>query len=297
MMLEMRCTILLGVAATQASAGAAAVTPTGRAAHKYRGAPAAAVAAPALLPCDLYSAGGTPCVAAHSVSRALYAKYAGALFSVQRSSDNGTKDIGVVNAGGVADMVALDAFCPPDERCTVQRILDQSPWGNHIVPGSVGAQNGHSPLQGVNATKQRVMLAGKHRVPAAVIENDRPMGYRNDTTSGVPKGDAAESIYMVASGRHYNDGCCFDVSRLPLCIVVACCCFVPCHVNICLRLTGGSTPLAATQYGNAEPDIRDDGTGSMEAVYFGNASGGSMNHGGAGTGPWVQAGTTQHTTH
>ena len=26
-----------------------------------------------------------------------------------------------------------------------------------------------------------------------------------------------------------------------------------------------------------------------QAVYFGNASGGSMNHGGAGSGPWVQA--------
>ena len=43
------------------------------------------------------------------------------------------------------------------------------------------------------------------------------------------------------------------------------------------------------QYGNAEPDQKDDGTGSMEAVYWGNASGGSMNHGGAGKGPWIQA--------
>jgi hypothetical protein len=30
--------------------------------------------------------------------------------------------------------------------------------------------------------------------------------------------------------------------------------------------------------------MKDDGTGSMEAVYFGNASGGTMNHGGAGHG-------------
>ena len=41
----------------------------------------------------------------------------------------------------------------------------------------------------------------------------------------------------------------------------------------------------------------------MEAVYFGNASGGTMNHGGGGRGPWVQAdlekglwsGNTTHT--
>ena len=57
---------------------------------------------------------------------------------------------------------------------------------------------------------------------------------------------------QVVSGKHYNDRCCFD-------------------------------------YGNAERNIKDDGTGSMEAVYWGNASGGSMNHGGAGTGPWVRA--------
>ncbi|MEV7027485.1 arabinofuranosidase catalytic domain-containing protein, partial [Kitasatospora sp. NPDC093558] len=28
-------------------------------------------------PCDVYAAGGTPCVAAHSTTRALYAGYAG----------------------------------------------------------------------------------------------------------------------------------------------------------------------------------------------------------------------------
>lgn len=35
--------------------------------------------------------------------------------------------------------------------------------------------------------------------------------------------------------------------------------------------------------------MRDDGTGTMEAVYFGNSSGGTMNHGGRGRGPWVMA--------
>ena len=164
--------------------------------------------------CDIYDAAGTPCVAAHSVTRALFATYSGALFSVRRASDGASTDIGVLRTGGAADTDALDAFCQPSERCTIERILDQSPWGNHIVPGSVGAQNKGHPLRGVNATKQRVTLAGGHTVPVAVIENDGPikMGYRNDTTSGVARGDAAESIYMVASGRHYNNGCCFDVS-------------------------------------------------------------------------------------
>eukprot|EP01047_Picozoa_sp_COSAG01_P137750 COSAG01_NODE_68311_length_264_cov_0.939394_1_plen_71_part_10 len=31
-------------------------------------------------PCDIYAAGGTPCVAAHSTVRALYASYTGMLY-------------------------------------------------------------------------------------------------------------------------------------------------------------------------------------------------------------------------
>ena len=41
-------------------------------------------------------------------------------------------------------------------------------------------------------------------------------------------------------------------------------------------------------YGNAEIDNLDDGAGTMEALYFGNANGG-LNHGGAGDGPWIMA--------
>ncbi|NUR61148.1 MAG: alpha-L-arabinofuranosidase, partial [Catenulispora sp.] len=54
-------------------------------------------------PCDIYASGNTPCVAAHSTTRALYGNYAGNLYQVRRSSDNTTKDIGVVSAGGYAD--------------------------------------------------------------------------------------------------------------------------------------------------------------------------------------------------
>ena len=33
-------------------------------------------------PCDIYASGGTPCVAAHSTTRALYASYSGSLYQV-----------------------------------------------------------------------------------------------------------------------------------------------------------------------------------------------------------------------
>src|SRR4029079_17237912 len=62
-------------------------------------------------PCDIYAAGGTPCVAAHSTTRALYAAYNGALYQVRRSSDNTTRDIGVLSAGGVANAATQDSFC------------------------------------------------------------------------------------------------------------------------------------------------------------------------------------------
>ncbi len=62
-------------------------------------------------PCDLYAAGGTPCVAAHSTTRALYAAYNGPLYQVRRTSDNATRDIGVLSAGGVANAATQDSFC------------------------------------------------------------------------------------------------------------------------------------------------------------------------------------------
>lgn len=202
-------------------------------------------------PCDIYAAGGTPCVAAHSMARALYATYDGSLYTVRRA-DGQTKDIGVDGPGGFAQAAAQDAFCGR-AGCVVSRIFDQSPHGNHIAPPtSSGGRSYQCPSSGckpVNATKQRHSVGG-HPIWAAVFEGG--MGYRNDSTSGVATGDEPESIYMVASGTHYNDGCCFD-------------------------------------YGNAEPDMKDDGTGTMEAVYWGNSSGGPMNHGGSGKGPWVMA--------
>ena len=51
--------------------------------------------------CDIYAAGGTPCVAAHSSTRALYAAYKGPLYQVMRQSDKRTLDIGLLADGYV----------------------------------------------------------------------------------------------------------------------------------------------------------------------------------------------------
>jgi len=38
--------------------------------------------------CDIYAAASTPCVAAHSTTRALYGAYSGSLYQVKRASDS-----------------------------------------------------------------------------------------------------------------------------------------------------------------------------------------------------------------
>jgi len=106
----------------------------------------------------------------------------------------------------------------------------------------------HRSDTGSNATAEKLLVGG-HPVYAAHLKSGD--GYRRDKTSGIARDDEPETMYMVTSGKNYNGGCCFD-------------------------------------YGNAETDDLDDGPGTMEAVYFGNAKGG-LNHGGAGAGPWIMA--------
>src|SRR6266487_1261042 len=61
------------------------------------------------------------------------------------------------------------------------------------------------------------------------------MALRDNDTRGIATGDQPEGMYWVLNGRHFNDGCCYD-------------------------------------YGNAEIDSRDDGNGTMETSYYGNAT-------------------------
>ena len=73
------------------------------------------------------------------------------------------------------------------------------------------------------------------------------MGLRWNDAHGTAVDDQAEGQYWVIDGHHYNSGCCFD-------------------------------------YGNAETDSRDDGNGTMETTYFGNAT--AWYHG-PPPGPWI----------
>lgn len=92
-------------------------------------------------PCDIYAAGDTPCVAAHSTTRAMYSAYSGSLYQVKRASDSTTLDIAPVSAGGVANAAKQDTFCALTT-CLITIIYDQSGNGNHLTQAPPGGFDG-----------------------------------------------------------------------------------------------------------------------------------------------------------
>ena len=187
----------------------------------------------AVRPCDIYASGGTPCVAAFSLVRALYGSYAGPLYSVRRLADGATKDIPVLAVGGFADSTAQDTFCGQSD-CVVAQIFDQSPRANNIAPPTAsGGRSYQCPSSGclpVNATKEQHVVDG-HAVFPAVFEGK--MGYRNDTTSGIATGDEPESIYAVMVSEGPSITLLFSMRRRAPRIFVAFLCFcATSHQNV-----------------------------------------------------------------
>ncbi|MEO8100310.1 MAG: arabinofuranosidase catalytic domain-containing protein [Acidobacteriota bacterium] len=202
-------------------------------------------------PCDIYAAASAPCVAAHSTTRALFASYNGPLYQVLRQSDGKKLDIGVVpppvaDGGGYADAAAQDTFCA-NTYCWISIIYDQSPKKNHLIQAPRGGFSGPA-MGGFNnlpvADMAPVTIMG-HKVYGVFIAPG--MGLRQNDPKGTAVDDQAEGQYWVINGQHYNSGCCFD-------------------------------------YGNAEIDSRDDGNGTMETTYYGNAT---AWYRGTPPGPWV----------
>ena len=172
---------------------------------------AAAALRAAAFPCDIFGASGsTPCVGAYSLVRALYASYAGVLYTVRRASDNTTAPVGVLAPGGYANASAQDAFCAGTS-CQVWHIVDQSPFGNDLAPAPPGGAARHLD-NGVNASALPVRLPSGERAYGALFLSGLNQGYRLDYTNNVATGNAAETIYMVTSGlpQYVNDKCCFE---------------------------------------------------------------------------------------
>ncbi|MFG1673789.1 arabinofuranosidase catalytic domain-containing protein [Micromonospora sp. NPDC049282] len=156
-------------------------------------------------PCDIYAAGGTPCVAAHSTTRALFSAYNGRLYQVRRSSDNTTRDITTLGAGGAANAAAQDSFCA-NTTCVITWIYDQTTRGNNL--GYQGSGGIGGAVQPAVANRESVTVGGAKAYSLFIPGNSSY--WRDGHLTGIPTGSAPEGMYMVTSGTHVNSGCCFD---------------------------------------------------------------------------------------
>ena len=141
---------------------------------------------------------------------------------------------------------AQDAFCA-NTYCWITTIYDQSPKHNDLTQAPRGGFSGPA-MGGFNnlpiADMAPITIMG-HKAYGVFIAPG--MGLRQNDAKGTAVDDQAEGQYWVINGQHYNSGCCFD-------------------------------------YGNAEIDSRDDGNGTMETTYFGDAA--TWYHGNP-RGPWI----------
>ena len=213
-----------------------------------------AAAATPSQPCDIYASGGTPCEAAYSTTRALFAAYNGPLYQIQRASDGGHLNIGLAAAGGVVNSAPQVSYCS-GTTCTITELYDQTANANNmpISPGTscsgcAGGISGPGPNGsdiGTNAMALPVTVGGQPAYGA--LFNAQGMGYRINNAKNVPTGSQPEGVYMMTSSNVTSNGCCFD-------------------------------------FGSGETNDSDDGNATMNAIYYGTDC---WTQNCTGSGPWV----------
>ncbi|HVV53110.1 MAG TPA: arabinofuranosidase catalytic domain-containing protein, partial [Polyangia bacterium] len=206
-------------------------------------------------PGDIAMAAGTPMVAAHSLTRAMYAAYSGKLFQVQRKSDNKTQDISPATTGGLVDLNTLNTFCS-GTTCTVARLYDQAGNGNDMWQTAVASQPTVGFWTAGNGTKY----------PMAVSAGYQWLRNRN-MTKKIPTGSNPQTEYFVVHGAYAGraagtNGCCYDYGNMEN------------HIG-----DDGPGTMTAMYFGNATDWTRGAGNGpwvmlDMENGVF--AGGGSI---------------------
>jgi hypothetical protein len=198
-------------------------------------------------------------VAAYSVVRAIYKSYSGPLYQVRsKANADSVKDIPVLATGGYADSKVQDDFCATPG-CTVSKIYDQSPKGNHLLltpnvcwlsnNGQFGPKCNASSgvVQHESDVKSNPKInVGGHAVYGLRTTSGQGNAYRVLHGNGVATGEDPELIYAVFDTTLWTPWCCYD-------------------------------------FGNAESTGQPDSYSAMEAIYYGNST---MWGKGAGDGPW-----------
>jgi hypothetical protein len=197
-------------------------------------------------PGDIANGAGVSVVAAHSLTRALFATYAGNLFQVSRVSDHQKKDIAVTTPGGTVDLATLDAFCA-STTCGVATLYDQTGNGNDLKQATQNNMPTLALWQTKGGSSLPYALTQNSGGPGAIGGDPTGQFLRNRTqTKKIPTGAAPQTEYMVVYAKYFKGHCCYD-------------------------------------YGNMESGIQNDGPGTMNALYFGQTKDWTW---GAASGPW-----------
>ena len=215
--------------------------------------PGAAAATPAR-PCDIYAAGGTPCEAAYSTTRALFAAYDGPLYQIQRASDSTFLNIGLQSAGGIVDSAPQVLFCAGTS-CTITELYDQTANANNMPISQGTACSGCSHGNAgpgpngadIGSPAMALPLSVGGQPAYGALFDAFGTGYRIDNAKNVPTGSQPEGIYMLTSSNLVNNQCCFD-------------------------------------FGSGEANNSDDGDSTMNAIYYGTDC---WTQNCTGPGPWV----------
>jgi len=201
-------------------------------------------------PCDIYANNGTPCVAAHSTTRALLKKYKGKLFQVVRSTEMPgkvdlkkdsefaeKKEIKVDPKTGYANLKPLDNFCGPSD-CRITIIYDQTGNGIPVTRyNKKQKENLRGPVRVAGGANKRSIIFKDKAItvngnPAYGLFKQEGGGYRNVNPKNIPVNEESMGIYAVFDAKHYSSPCCFN-------------------------------------YGTAQLSGHAEGAGSMSAIYFG----------------------------
>jgi len=198
-------------------------------------------------PCDIYKEiDGQPCVAAHSTVRLLLSTYTGPLYQVRKGGSASGTGGATTDIGFTADGYADGAA--QDTACGTSACTISKIYDQ----SGKGNHLTVAPAGGAKTTpdneadaKARPITLNGHKVYGE--DGKVGVGYRNNKAVGTATGDNAETMYAIFDATVFNGGCCYD-------------------------------------YGNMETNSRDNGEGTMEAIYWGNCT---IWGRGAGSGPWV----------
>ena len=204
------------------------------------------------LPGDVAKAAGTPFVAAHAMTRTLFASYTGPLFKALRVSDAQEKDIGTVASTGLVDLATLNTFCSGTS-CKVTTLYDQSGNGNDMWRADDPNTNQPGTKKPCDLMDiQYWQMSDGTKVPLAVetgaMWKSTAQCLRNrDKTKNMPTGAKPQTEYAIFHSKYLNNNCCFN-------------------------------------YGNTGNAVHYTGPGTLSALNFSQITFWSK---GTGNGPWV----------